>query len=353
MKKNSFYDLNEKQFTEVGDAIEQGNYLKLVHNAVVGGEDEATADIARMSLDLADLTDGVSLTTTDLRLPLHLRAFVDAVIGATAGSSEFVEVTDKDLAKRMGRSTRTVQNDRKQFRAWKDHSSLIQVRDHWRDPDTGESHAHAYRCHVSGLAVDTAIEARLSPEYAKDRSMALRKAAHVVTKEAANYPVRPPKMRKKPSDLELLRRNLRSAANSLKKAEAQRPMVRNPDFDELFELMKDVEDQMTAVRAAYGMPQISTQELRIRSMEIGGSEPSDVSAPEPWVEAEKQGGSGNRLPPGIGQQNQQVSSFPPDEVKFSEPPELTAAWAAQAERAEREWARLENRLRSPSEGVQP
>ena len=363
-KQEVFYDLNEKQFTEVGDAIEQGNYLKLVHNAVAGGDDEARADIARLSLDLADLTDGVSLTATDLKLPLSLRAYVDAVIGACGGNSEWVEITDKELAKRMGRSTKTVQSDRAQFRAWKDHSSFIQIRDNWRDPDTGQSHAHAYRCHITALAVDTTIAARLSPEYAKDRSMALRKAAHVVAKEAANYPVRQPKKRKAPSDYELLRRNLRSASNSLKKSTLLRPMVRNPDFEELYKLRQKIVEELAAFDKAYEL-QISTQELRIRSMEIEGQETSDVSAPEPDMEAEKEGGSGRKLPPGIGQQNQQVTPFPPARVFISEngdlhvprgstDEEIDAAWAAYEEkkRSGRAWDDLNARLKPNSEGVQ-
>src|SRR4051812_14182248 len=102
MKKQRFHDLDEKALNAERAAVEQRAHLKLVRNAIAGGETGADAETARLARDLADLTDGVSLTATDLKLPFHLRAFVDAVIGACGGSLEWVEITDKALAMRMG-----------------------------------------------------------------------------------------------------------------------------------------------------------------------------------------------------------------------------------------------------------
>jgi hypothetical protein len=291
MKQPKFNDYDKAEYERRKDAEEKRGHLKLVSKVLAGGEDEASTAAARLALDYADVTDGVSLTATDLKLPLHLRAFLDAVVGATAGSPDFEFVTDKDLAKRMGRSTKTVQNYRNEWRAWKDHAVLCEVKDNWRHPDTRESFPHAYRCHATVLGVETAMDARLSPEYAKDRSMALRKAAHTVADCAPAFPPRKAKKRPPQDDKKILAQKLKSATAALERASALKQIVVNPNYDEVFELLEQVNVAFIATSEAYGFKPSNFHANTLREqVEVAEPEISDVSAPESRMEAPFEGG---------------------------------------------------------------
>jgi hypothetical protein len=167
----------------------------------------------------------------------------------------------------------------------KDHGAVIEIKDNWRDPQTLESHAHTYRVHIDKLAVEAMQNARISPEWNRDRRgrlKALEEAAQTVGDSAPCFPPRKVKKRRKPSDAEMLRRNLKQSAELIGRATALRPMVRNPDYDVLYELRRQLAEQLQAFDEAFGMESEDVHAKEgIRSMD---KEAPDAS-PEPSAES--------------------------------------------------------------------
>ncbi len=287
-----FIDYETREYERQQDAEDRRQHLKIVRGAVAGGEDANDAldrEAAVLTQDFADTTDAASLLLTHLKFAPHLRAFVDAVIGAAGGADDFLEITDKTLAERMGRSTKTVQNDRNEFRKWSDHGAVIEIKDHWRDPETHESHAHAYRVHIDKLAVEAMQNARVSPEWSRDRHKAMEEAARTVGDSAPCFPPRKAKKRRRVSDAETVARNLQQGANLLKQATDLRPMVRNPDYDVLYELRRQLAEQLKAFDEAFGIEDNFHVNTDIRSMETDApAAPSEPSAESARMEAETQ-----------------------------------------------------------------
>jgi hypothetical protein len=287
-----FIDFEEREHDRQQEAEERRRHLKIVRGAVAGGEDENDAldrEAAILTQDFADTTDAASLLLTHLKFAPHLRAFVDAVIGATGGLDEFVEVTDEVLAERLGRSTKTVQSYRNEFREWPDHGAVIEIKDNWRHPDTHESHAHSYRVHIDKLAVEAMQNARVSPEWSRNRHKAMQEAARTVGDSAPCFPPRKPKKRRRVSDAETVARNLQQGAKLLKEAANLRPMVRNPDYDVLYELRRQLAEQLKAFDEAFGIEDDFHANTEVRSMEMDSpAAPSEPSAESTRMEAENE-----------------------------------------------------------------
>jgi hypothetical protein len=286
-----FIDFEEREHERQQEAEERRRHLKIVRG-VLTGEDENDAldrEAAILTQDFANTTDAASLLLTHLKFAPQLRAFVDAVIGATGGSDDFVEITDEVLAERLGRSTKTVQTCRKEFREWPDHGAVIEIKDNWRHPDTHESHAHAYRCHIDKLAVEAMLNARISPEWSRNRHKAMEEAARTVGDSAPCFPPRKPKKRRRVSDAETVARNLQQGAKLLKEATDLRPMVRNPDYDVLYELRRQLAEQIKAFDEAFGIEGDFHAKEGIRSMEMDApAAPSEPSAESTCMEAENE-----------------------------------------------------------------
>jgi hypothetical protein len=257
---------------------------------MAGGVEAAENEAVTLAQDFADATDGASLCITYLNMPPHLRCFVDAVIGASGGSNEFVEIPDEALAKRLGRSTKSVQNYRNEFRAWNEHGAIIEIKDNWRHPKTLESHAHSYRCHITQLAVETVLDARLSPEWNRNRRKVLEEAGQTVAESAPCFPPRKAKKRRKASDGEVMRRNLQQAAQLVDQATRLRGMVRNPDFEEVWRLRQELATKLQALDEAFGFDTpTSTQKKEVRRVENEAPSPSSEPSAEPSrMEVERQ-----------------------------------------------------------------
>jgi hypothetical protein len=276
-----FIDLDPREYERHQDADERRRYFRVVRDHMAGGVEAAENEAVTLAQDFADATDGASICITYLNMPPHLRCFVDAVIGASGGSNEFVEIPDEVLAKRLGRSTKSVQNYRNEFRAWNEHGAIIEIKDNWRHPKTLESHAHSYRCHVTQLAVETVLDARLSPEWNRNRRKVLEEAGQTVAEAAPCFPPRKAKRRRTVSDAETLRRNLQQSANLLDRATNLRPMVRNPDYAELYALRQQLAEKLQAFDEAYGLESdfhVNTEE---EHMENEAPSPSSEPSAEP------------------------------------------------------------------------
>jgi hypothetical protein len=286
-----FIDYETREYERQQEAEERRQHLKIVRGALTGEDanDALDREAAILTQDFADTTDAASLLLTHLRFAPQLRAFVDAVIGAAGGLDDFVEITDEVLAERLGRSTKTVQTCRKEFREWPDHGAVIEIKDHWRDPETLESHAHAYRCHIDKLAVEAMQNARVSPEWSRNRHKAMEEAARTVGDSAPSFPPRKPKKRRRVSDAETVRRNLEQSARLLKEAADLRPMVMNPDYDVLYELRRQLTEQLKAFDEAFGVEGDFHANTDIRSMEmVTPAPPSEPSAESSHMEAENE-----------------------------------------------------------------
>src|SRR5829696_2089312 len=98
------------------EARERAAHLKLVHSAALGGEEASDSEIQRLAVDFSDTTAACNYilaryaaTSKKFYDPSkRVRDFLCAVIGATGGRPDYVEVSDKDLAAQMGCSTRTL-----------------------------------------------------------------------------------------------------------------------------------------------------------------------------------------------------------------------------------------------------
>jgi hypothetical protein len=392
--KPNFKDLEGAHVAEVNSAIEGRNHLKAVRATLAGGEVQATAEAARLALDFSDVTDTASLIACSLGLPPDLRSFVDAVVGLTAGGLDFVEITDEELADRIGKGPKTVQRYRDKFREWGDHAALVQIKDNYRNPETFESIPHRYKCNITALAVEAALQARLDAGYGSDldgRRKAMEDAADSVVKTAPVYAPSKKKKRKTYTDTEMFYRELQSAVTSLSSALSRRTLVRNPDFDKVYKQIGELEAQLAAVKAAYGIQTVSTQntlkdsvdippsssdgfscDSRMDSTENAGQVDNLTTRPES-IEPTTYGKSpdsdrgGNEALPASEltyELDESVKGSPPrvtisDDGDIHAPKgttdeEIQAAWAVYEEkkRSGRAWAAVENRFR-PEGGTQP
>jgi hypothetical protein len=287
-----FTKLPEDDFDRHDEANQRRNRFKVIRSAVpsddttVIGADESAA----LAQNFALTTDAASLVIAKLDNRPQVRAFVDAVIGATGGSDDFVEVTDEELAKRIGRSTKSVQNYRNEFREVDAHGFIIEIKEHYRDATTLESHAHRYKCKVTALAVEAMQNARLMPQYAKGnegRLQALEDAAEDVTLGAIPGVLRKAKRRKMKSDADVVASKMRQAASAVDDAAKRHPMVRNPDFEQLWELRQSVLESLKKFDEAYGFASdISTLNTDQRSVETPAPVFSDDPDLAPRMEAE-------------------------------------------------------------------
>jgi hypothetical protein len=272
-----FFDDDERSYRGRDEAQQRRARLTVVRSTIDNEETGIEGDETLALLHtFARTTDATNLLISELDNRPELRAFVDAVIGATGGSSEFEKVTDQDLAKRLGRSTRTVANYRNEFRAVDRHGLLIEIKDHWRDPDTLESHPHQYKCKLTALAVEAVRNAQLSPQWARGEEgklKALEDAAADVALGATLGAPRQPKKRKTPTDAEVMAGKLRQAANAVGVASKLRGMVRNPNFEQLWELRESLHAALEEFDEVCGFEtRVSTQEQYKKS----GNAPVEV-----------------------------------------------------------------------------
>jgi hypothetical protein len=298
-KQQPFDDTTIEGVEAQAGANEERQHLKLVNTYVNGSEDEAQEDARRAGLAkvFSSQTSAASHVIAQVLEEPTPRAFLDALIGVTGGRDEYVEVTDEQLAAELGCSTKTIQTYRKQLRAFPNYTLLVDIKEHWRDTETGESHPHAYHVHVTRHAIEAEQNARMSAEWngdAQSQVRALSKAAEMVVRGASPKPPRKAKTRRKPSDAELMMSKLKQAANALRAATALRPMVKNPDFDQLLELRDELQRELDEFNAAFGLVETASMQDQERRRAEAPAPPSlvvippdrrvETAADAPWVE---------------------------------------------------------------------
>jgi guanylate kinase len=290
-----FEDVQQRELNQQDEAQQIRARFKVVRSVVAG--DETTADDDRKSAELAEVlalgTDAANFVIADLAACPGARAFVDAVMGATGGSDEFVYVTDKQLSDRIGKSTKTLQNYRNEFRAVKNHSALIEIKDNYQTPE-GESFPHRYKCKLTALAVEAMQNAQLSPGWSGDaeaKMRAMQQSAEIVARGASFGALTKPKKRRRPTDGEVVESKLRAAAKGLEDAARRRPMVKNPDFEQLHELRQAVLASLKLFDQAYDFaPATSIQDQEEEGGSADVERTPDSSGFSHRMESEKEGG---------------------------------------------------------------
>jgi len=270
-----FEDLKQRDLTAQSEAQDKRARLTLVRGAVAGEAAPTDSPIESQDAHLAHVlalgTDAANFVIIDLASKCStVRAFVDAVMGVTGGNDEFVFVTDEQLAARMGVSTKTVQVVRKKFMGVKNYSALIEIKRNFRDPKTHESFPHRYKCKLTALAVEAMQNAQLSPGWNGDtqaKMRAMRDAAETVARGASFGALTPPMKRRKQTDAEVVDSKLRASTAALEVAARRRPMVKNPDFDRLWELRQAHIAALAAFDEAYGFE--SNYSMQIQKKEDG------------------------------------------------------------------------------------
>ncbi|MDT7807315.1 MAG: hypothetical protein QOJ70_1128 [Acidobacteriota bacterium] len=287
----SYQPWNEQEqgdYQHEQEARESAAHLKLVHNAALGGEEASDADIQRLAIDFADTTDACNYilaryaaTSKKFYDPSkRVRDFLCAVIGATGGRPDYVEVTDDDLAARMGCSPKTLQTARNEFRSWPDHAKLVGIKDNYREPleQGGKSHPHAYLCRLTLMSAAATADNRLGVE--------MREAARIEADSVAGFQNRPAKRRRKATDSEMVVREAEQAANTLMRAAARQNLARNVDFERLAQAWQRIVEALAALDEAYGFhAEISIQKKEEEQSETLGGEQPDESGFEPRMEA--------------------------------------------------------------------
>src|SRR5258705_6386404 len=117
-RMNSSVDMNPVEFNRHERAVE-ARFIKeqLRKNEATLTEQQPE----RLTTDFAHVTDETNFLLALWESPPAFRAFIDAVIGVAgyrAGKSEWFKASDKEIARRAGRSEKWVQMHRKEFLSW-------------------------------------------------------------------------------------------------------------------------------------------------------------------------------------------------------------------------------------------
>jgi len=242
---------------------------------IVGKTDEADAAAVALLDDYGHATDATSLLLAHQACPPQHRAFIDAVIGAVrvsareADAGGFVEINDKVLAARAGKCTKTVAGWRDEFRQWADHTAIMEIKEHYREPD-GTPHPHAYKVHIDKLAVEAVLEARRSPEWNNDPRATMETTAKRIGDSAPTFTARAKKTRRKQSDVEKLDSKMRQAARLIDEVAGLIEFTNFPPVTPTMETFRQSIDRLSEVLHGANVPQISTLKDSIDRVEISG-----------------------------------------------------------------------------------
>jgi hypothetical protein len=192
-----------------------GNIAELPFPAPLPKPELAPKVIAEGITDFGQATDAACFLLADVQCPPEHRAFVDCLIGVAGGRVDWFEASDEIIAMRAAKSCKWVQRHRDEFDAWQRENlcTLIEVRDNFTDAE-GKRHPHRYRVHISRLAVETMLEARLdSLAFQKNPGLAIERAARAKRDSVPNMPPRQRRGRKREPDAETtINKNLKMAA---------------------------------------------------------------------------------------------------------------------------------------------
>jgi hypothetical protein len=155
----------------------------LIRNAIGAIETDArdpalTDKVARV---YGYTTAAANLLLAGVLAPPEFRGFVDALVGVAGDRSDWFSASDKEIARHAGRSTKWVQDWRRDLTKWQTAQKVtfIEIEDNYMDRD-GEKHPHRYRVHLSRFVAECALDARASNEWETNREAAIERAARTL-----------------------------------------------------------------------------------------------------------------------------------------------------------------------------
>jgi hypothetical protein len=265
-------DLTPNQFHQHARAVDKIQLLTEAREAAGFGDDH----VQELAADFAHVTDATNLHMAAWEIPVEHRQFVYVLIGAAgdrAATAEWFDATDEILAERADKSTKTIQNWRRDYLAWakKENYGGVQVKSNWMDK-AGKWHPHSYSVHIALVAAKTVLNAAHSDEWAENPGKAKEEVAVLMrdsVPEVAPYEGR--KGRRRNDASASVTTDLKFACTKVKKAIRTQELTGNnlvPDaetisrYHELQALLKQFGD-------AFGLANTNTEE--IQAQETGGS----------------------------------------------------------------------------------
>lgn len=176
--------------------------------------------VDQLAADYSDATGAANLLLASALMPPEFRGFVDALVGLAGGRDSWFEASDKQIAAHAGRSTKWVQDWRKQLADWqtKNKASVIEIEDHYMDAEGGK-HPHRYKVHLTRYAAACALEARASRDWDSNPQRAIAEAARVMRRAMPEPPAKNNKnQRRRPDAASLIHTRLKSAITLVRKA---------------------------------------------------------------------------------------------------------------------------------------
>lgn len=157
---NQSVDMNPAQFNRHARALE----ARYITDQLRKNENpHSNEQPKRLSVDFAHVTDSVNFLLASWDCNLVLRGFIDAVIGVAgyrAGGDKWFKATDRKIALRANRSTKWVQNQRKQLVSWQTRHNVAPIDIEDNKYNQGDKRPHKYRVNIARLVVETILDAK-------------------------------------------------------------------------------------------------------------------------------------------------------------------------------------------------
>jgi hypothetical protein len=222
------FDMDPRQFNHHARAVE-ARFIKEHLRKVETPDSDQQPE--RLTADYAHVTDSASFLLSSWDCPPEFRGFLDALIGIAgfrAGSAQWFRASDKEIARRAGRSTKWVQIHRKELRKWqtKQNVGLIDIEDNqYLD---GNPSAHKYRVNIARYAAESTLDARSSPKWKQHKfGEALEEAAKTMRDSLPEGPTYIEHKRWKLDAAASMERDLSCALTKVTKAKEVNKMTGN------------------------------------------------------------------------------------------------------------------------------
>jgi hypothetical protein len=180
-------------------------------------------DPERLTIDFAHVTDAVNFLLALWNCLPAFREFIDALIGISgyrSGRNEWFKASDKQIARRTNRSTKWVQNIRRDILKWQTQHNvaLIDIEDN--KYSQVEKTPHRYRVNIARLVAETTLAARDSLNWKHRRfDQAMEEAAKMMRDSLPEVPMHVKHRRTSRPDAETsMERDLKFALTKVKGA---------------------------------------------------------------------------------------------------------------------------------------
>lgn len=141
---------------------------------------EEHIDLGPLERDGCEYIDGLYFYLHRAGCPAAAREFVSVICGISGGTSEeFLEITDPEIADRMGVSLSTVGYRRRSLIKWMERANFacIGIEEGEWDTTTGKNRPTKYRVSVVPIVAEVVARARAKVLYDRSRKGALRESA--------------------------------------------------------------------------------------------------------------------------------------------------------------------------------